>query len=67
MQKHDDSTGRIIRYSSHPNDIRVAVNYYGNVPKQRVKTAKERYIMRDGMNVNRQLPVPTRDEFSFDV
>lgn len=52
----EDVTGRIIRYSNHKNDVRVVVTYLGNVPKSRVKTSKARYIVKDGVNVNRLLP-----------
>lgn len=70
MQRKDESTtGRIVRYSAHPHDVRVVVTYYGNVPKSRVKLAKQREIMRDGMTVDRRLPVRVvePDAFSFDA
>lgn len=57
MGKHDDSTGKIVRYGTHKNDVRVIVHYLGKAKRDRVKLTPKREIMRNGVNVNRLLPI----------
>ena len=61
IQSRDEEAGAKLRraaYGADPRDVRFVVNFHGSVPRSRMKLGRTRWIMRNGITVDRLLPVP---------
>lgn len=57
----EGATVRFVQYGTDARDVRFVVNFYGSNPRPARKTSTVRHLMRNGLTVNRRLPVVVQD------